>query len=109
MAQKPGPPLFWSDKRVEEWIRKVAQVVLQLQKGQANNSFTVLLEENTTTTEVLVSFARANQIVLFSPQDSATAVVLGNGTLWAEATRGKIVIHHVSTTGERKIGACLFG
>lgn len=107
MATKPGAPEYWS--RPEEHVRKVAQVANQLQKGQGNNSFTVSLAENATTTTVLVSFAKTNQIALFSPQDSTTAAEIGNGTIWVVVTDGKITIHHDSTTGTRTLGLCLLG
>ena len=109
MANKPGAPINWSSTRIEEWIRKIAQVVNQIQKGQANNSFKILLDENATTTEILVSFAALGQIAVFSPQDTATAVEVGNGTIHAVVTQGKITIHHVSTTGPRTLGVALFG
>lgn len=107
MANKPGAPVFWSEGRLEEWIRKVAQVVNQLQKGQANNSFLVELDENSTTTEVLVSFAVAGNVALWSPQDAATALEAAAGTIYTEVTKGKITVHHGSGTGTRKIGVCL--
>ncbi len=109
MAQKPIAPLFWSKNRLEEWIRKVAQVTQQLQKGQGNNSFTVLLDEDSTTTVVRVSFAALNQIALFSAQDSATALEIAAGTIWAVVGTGIITIHHGSDTGTRKLGVGLFG
>ena len=107
MATKPGAPEFWSDPK--EHIRKVAQVANQLQKGQGNSSFKVSLAANEATTTVLVSFARGDQIALFSPQDQATAAAIASGFIWTVVTDGRITIHHDSTISQRALGVCLFG
>ncbi len=109
MGQKPGAPVFWSQPRLDEWIRKIAKVVNQIQKGQANNSFTVVLSEIQNTTVVPVAFAASNQIALFSAQDSATATEIAAGTVWAVVSTGEITIHHDIIPGTRTLSVALFG
>lgn len=109
MAHKPSCPASWGNDRLEEWQRKAALVINQIQKGQANNAFKVSLEENKTSTEVLVSFAASDQIAQFSAQDAATAGEIAAGTIWAVVTKGKITINHGSSAGVRTLGVTLHG
>jgi hypothetical protein len=109
MATKPGVPEFWSGKS-EELARKSAQVTNQLQKGQGNNSFKTRLRTTPeTTTEILVSFARPNHMAVFSAQDSASAVEIAAGTIWAVVSQGKVTINHGASASEREVGVVLFG
>lgn len=107
MADKPGPPQFWGTP--DEGIRKLAQVVLQIQGGETNACRLVSLRPNELTTEVLFSHARVGFLVLFSAQDETSAEDLADGTIWGTVEEGKVIIHHAAADTERRVGIALHG
>ena len=108
MAERHStPPRTWSD--VDQQLRKTVQTVAELQKGLSNNWQAVLLEEDETETEVVVDYATNQMIVVYSAQDATTAAEIAAGTLWAEVSEGKVVIHHGAASGDRTLGVVLFG
>lgn len=107
MPDKPGPPQFWGTP--EEGIRKLAQIVLQIQGGETNACRLVTLRPNEVTTEVLFNRARLGFLVLFSAQDQASANELAAGTIWGTVEEGKVIINHASAATERRVGIVLHG
>lgn len=113
MIDKPGPPQFWHTANTldgqKEALRKTAQVVAQLQRGESNAGRIVTLRPDESTTEVLMNHARIGFLVLFSPQDAASAAEVAAGTIWGTVEDGKVIIHHGNSGTERKIGIALNG
>lgn len=105
---KPGVPEFWAGNP-EELARKTAQIVNQLQKGQGNNSYKINLDDNETSTEIMVTHARSGQIALISAQDAATAAEISNGTIYAVVSNGKITITHASSVGDKLLAVAILG
>lgn len=96
--------------RENELLRKLSQSVNDLQKGRGNFHFSVTLRPNALTTEVLVEYADSSHVVDFSPASASSATAIAAGVVWAEATTGKIVIHHDSQVAtDRKLGVLLVG
>lgn len=108
MENKPGVPEFWTGKP-EELARKTAQIVNQLQKGQGNNAYKINLDDNATSTEIIVTHAREGQIALLSAQDAATAADIASGDLYAVVTNGKITITHASSVGDKILAVAILG
>ncbi len=110
MTQKPGVPEYWAKDRMDEQVRKIAQVVNQQQKGQGNNSFKQELEVSPAiTTEIFVAFAKSNQIAVISPQNTAAALDFALGTTYAVVEEGKITIHHAADSTSRVYGVVING
>jgi len=107
MDDKPGPPQFWSNP--DEGLRKVAQIVSQLQRGESNAARNVTLRTGETTTEVLISFAKLGMLVVFSAMNQAAATDIAAGTIWATVTDGKVTFTHGSSSASRDIGFALHG
>jgi len=110
MADKPGVPEFWSKNRIEEQMRKTAQVVNQMQKGQGNNNYRVTLDVGPALlTEIVVNFAKGDQIAVISPQNPAAALDFALGTTYALVEDRKITIHHAADTSSRVYGVVIHG
>lgn len=102
MAQSNIPraqtvPEFWRGDE-EEHRRKIATAVNQLQKGVSNNHFSVTLDANQTTTEVMHPPVRAGSAVHLTPGSASAATSFSAGNIWVEAQKEKAIIHHDSST-----------
>lgn len=106
MAEKPGVPESWHDPG--EHVRKVAQVVNQLQRGQTNAAFKVTLGAGTTT-EVIRPRATPEMHAQLSPITAAAAADFAAGTTYAVVESGKVVIHHAAGGAGREYGVLLQG
>ena len=107
MADKPGAPEMWQG-RPEEQVRKVAQVANQLQKGYGNNNFKATLGTGTST-EVVRTNARSDQIAVLAPCNAAAAADFALGTTYAVVENEKVTIHHAAGAADREYGVALFG
>jgi len=107
MADKPGVPEIWQGK-LEEQVRKAAQVANQLQKGYGNNSFKVTLTAGTITEVVRIN-ARSDQVAFVSPRNAAAAVDFAAGTTFAVANNEKVTITHAAGGADREYGVVLHG
>jgi hypothetical protein len=74
-----------------EHIRKLAQSLNGLLKGQANNYFDVTLVPGETETEVRVEYARPGAMASLSAASASAAATAG---VWTEVLHGVIVVHH---------------
>ena len=107
MADKPGVPEIWSGK-LEEQVRKAAQVANQLQKGYGNNSFKVTLGTGESTTAVRTN-ARSEQVAFLTPCNAAAATDFALGTTFAVVNNEKVTITHAAGGADRQYGVVLHG
>jgi len=101
-------PEVW--QRPDEHLRKVAQTVNSLLRGESNNHFTVTLTPNATETEVRYSSARTGVVPVLQPLSAAGAAALASGSVYATAENGKVVIHHdADPSDQRTLGVVIVG
>ncbi len=101
----PTVPRFWTDS--EEEIRKLADGVNRLLRGESNNTTTVTLRANQATTEILDSRITADTVVLLTPTTSSAAAATG---IFIKAAIGKATVNHDSTADtDRTFGVILVG
>lgn len=109
MADKPSAPeLFLGNP--EEHMRKIAQVVNQVQTGYGNNAFKVTLDGTpATSTEVIRTRAKVDQHANMSPISSAAAADFALGTTYAVTSDGAVTINHPAGGTDRQYGVVLAG
>ena len=109
MADKPTAPELFRGK-TEEHLRKIAQVVNQVQTGYGNNAFKVILDGTPSTqTEVIRTRAKVDQHANMSPISSAAALDFALGTTYAVTSDGAVTIHHPAGGSDRQYGVVLAG
>ena len=109
MSGNQVAPKFWAD-RPEEAMRKLANVLDGVMKGQQNNDFSVTLRGTPeVTTAVSVEFSRTGLHAILSPTNAAGALDFSLGTTYAVAGNGSITIHHAAGAADRSYGVILQG
>lgn len=88
---------FWEGDD-KEHRRRLAVALNQSQKGITNNHFSVTLEANETTTEVMHPPVRLGGTVQITPATASAATSFAAGTIWVETETAKAIIHHDSST-----------
>jgi len=93
-----------------EHLRRVAQAINGLLDGQGNNHFTITLDANSLTTQVLYVPVNINTAVQLTPASATAATAVGAGVVWYDVTSGVITIHHDSTADtDRKFAVLVNG
>ena len=80
-----------------EHRRRLSVAVNQILKGVSNNHFSVTLEANETTTEVMHPPVRTGAGVTLTPGSASAATSFAAGGIWVETENGKAIIHHDSS------------
>ncbi len=102
--QRKPVPKYWNSE--EEHLRKVSDGANAALSGQTNNQFTVTLDPDETTTEVLYEKCRPDISVNLTPGSASAAA----STVWVEPQTGKAIIHHDSSPDtDRKFFAVFVG
>jgi hypothetical protein len=102
-------PEFWKEDEAEH-RRKLSQAVNMLMKGVSNNHFTVTLDAEETTTEVMHPPVRSGAGVQITPASSSAATSFASGLIWVETENGKAIIHHdASSATDRVFHLAFFG
>jgi hypothetical protein len=100
-------PEYWNWKKPEEHLRKCAQAINGLLRGESNNTFVVSLEASASETEIDDERITINTTAILSPRSAAAAAEMGS--IWYAATKGVLTIHHPVGTGDRSLGVAIFG
>jgi hypothetical protein len=96
--------------REKEHLRKISNIVNDLQKGRGNNHFDVTLVANATQTTIVVDWANAQSLATFHARSASAAQAIAAGAVWTEVNKGEIVIHHDSQPAtDRQLGVVLIG
>jgi hypothetical protein len=98
MAQSNIPraqtvPEFWKGNE-EEHRRKIGAAVNQLLKGVSNNHYTVTLDVDATTTEVMHPPIRPGTSAQLTPGSASAAFSFALGAIWVETQPERAIIHH---------------
>lgn len=101
MAQSNIPraqtvPEFWKGNE-EEHRRKISAALNQLFKGISNNHYTVTLDPDATSTEVMHPPVRPGTAVQLTPGSAEAAAAMASGEVWVETETGKAIIKHDSS------------
>ena len=100
-------PEQWAGE-VSDHIRYVAQTVNGLLSGKSNNSDTVTLSADATSTVVSNPNVTANTVVSLTPTSSSAAAALSG--VWVETSTGKVTINHASDSeSDRTYGISYVG
>ena len=70
----------------QEWLRKIAEAVNQIDDGRINANSTVTLTENVATTTVKNYRVGKDSVILFMPLTANAAAEQGNGTMHVKTT-----------------------
>ena len=109
MSLKRTAPLTFAGTESEH-IRRVAQVVNELQRGVGNHGFRVTLDPAPAVATVVIrADVTLEQVANLTPASAAAAVDMAAGTTWAETSAGKVTIHHASGGAGRIFGVVLAG
>ena len=95
-------PEYWQGPE-EEHRRKISTALNQVLKGVSNNHFTVTLEVDATTTEVMFPPVRPGSGVQITPGSASAAMSFATGNIWVEAQSEKAIIHHDSSSATDRI------
>ena len=106
MSEKPGAPESWGN--VQEQVRKVAQIVNQIQRGETNAALKVTLGTGATT-EVIRPRATSDMHAQLSPLNADAAADFAAGTTYAVVSAGKVTIHHAPGSVSREYGVLIQG
>lgn len=110
MPDTQEPPLFFEGGN-EEHIRKVALITRELLDGKSNNTVSsITLDPNSTVTIVDRERVSSETIVNLTPKSENAALAISSGSLWVETTKGRLTIHHDSSSAtDRTFGAVFVG
>lgn len=104
-------PKFWGTD--SEAIRKVVlQVVGDLQRGKANNTYDVTLGVSVTTTTLTDTVCTADSVALLSPRTATAAAAVGSvtGVQAVCADGGTVTLtHDISIATDRTFGVAILG
>ena len=87
---------YWNGEEGEH-RRRLGVAINQMQKGVSNNHFSVTLDANSTTTEVMHPPVRPGGTVQVTAASASAAATIAAGTVWVETESEKAIIHHDSS------------
>lgn len=86
---------------LKEWLRRTVRVVNNIMQGKTNNTGSVTLAANTTTTTVTEAKGRIGQntVILFMPTTAHAATEFGAGTMYVsgrDVANNQFTVTHVN-------------
>lgn len=107
----PGRAIPSEDSTGERQHRQeIARAAASAMKGQTNNTLSLTLDANATTTTITDARISIATAVLLSPMTAHAAAEIGAGTLWIVPAAGVAVVNHAnSAQADRTFQAALVG
>ncbi|GAF70040.1 unnamed protein product [marine sediment metagenome] len=100
-------PEYWNWKKPEEHLRKCAQAINGLLRGESNNTFVLELEAAASETDIDDERITTNTTAVLSPRSAAAAAEMQS--IWYAAAKGILTIHHPVGAAGRTLGVAIFG